>query len=79
MGNETSVEEARGVKLQTQDSDHLWTILHQSGEEEEEEEEGGEEGVQEVGEGGVSFFVHSPSQGMEAEQCRSGVDVSILG
>ena len=38
MGNETSSEDVSGMKLQSQDSDHIWTIVHH-------EEEGEDESV----------------------------------
>ena len=70
MGNETStVEEIPGVRLQIQDVDNLWTIVHQ---EEGEEEEGAGEGQE------VCLFTRVPGKGDQAELCKLGVNVCSL-
>lgn len=58
----STVEDVRGNKLQTQDSDLLWSIAHY----EEEDSELGEE---------VCSFTHVPGTGDQAELCRAGVKV----
>lgn len=62
MGSEVSVEEAAGVRLQSQNPDYLWTIEHH-------EREGEGEGA------GVCLFMHTPGQGTQAELCKAGVEV----
>ena len=61
MGNEPSVEAERGVKLQCQGEEHLWTVCLERGPN---------------GEGeGACIFSRSPGQGAEADLCRAAVEV----
>ena len=66
MGNEVSGEEevVVGVRLRSQNPDHLWTITHRD---EEEDEENAEE---------VCVFTHVRGKDAQAQLCQAGVDVS---
>lgn len=65
MGNESSVQMAeRGVKLQAQGEEHLWTLCLERGPE---------------GEGeGACIFSRKPGKGAQADLCRAAVEVSSI-